>query len=227
MKERIKTYVDSIFFDAPQNRDTEDVKEEMLTNLYEKYDDCIEGGKTPADAYRSVVSGIGDMSELIETLKEKERKYSARAKESAKAKSTEEESKKEQYEAVIIDTDKKKKHSKEYSPRKALKKSIKAAYWLIVVAYYFIVSIQTGKWGVTWITFIAAGIFDDLIDLCFAQTLTRARKAVTGMWWCFVVTSYFVVSFITHRWGITWIVFLVGVAVENAIKALFSLKEEK
>ena len=35
-------------------------------------------------------------------------------------------------------------------------KAIDASFWLVIVAVYFLVSIISGRWDITWILFIAA-----------------------------------------------------------------------
>ncbi len=47
-----------------------ELKDELFENLKEKYNDQIQDGKTEQEAYNSVISGIGDLSELIESVKE-------------------------------------------------------------------------------------------------------------------------------------------------------------
>ena len=45
------------------------MKEEILQNLTEKYNDLLSDGKSEVAAYNIAVAGIGDISELIEELK--------------------------------------------------------------------------------------------------------------------------------------------------------------
>ena len=69
MKERIKEYIDLIFAEAPECAKTREMKEEMFANVSERYDDLINEGKSEAVAYNICISGIGDISELIEDIK--------------------------------------------------------------------------------------------------------------------------------------------------------------
>ncbi|NCC48302.1 MAG: hypothetical protein EOM13_04550 [Clostridia bacterium] len=69
MKDRIKTHIENLFADVPENRQINDLREELLANGLSKYDDLIEQGMTPEDAYRSVISGIGDMTGLLSQLR--------------------------------------------------------------------------------------------------------------------------------------------------------------
>ena len=53
----------------------------------------------------------------------------------------------------------------------------------------------------------------------------KARKSINSAMWAVIVVLYFLISFSTGAWYITWVIFLVGVAVENIIKAIFDLRE--
>lgn len=72
MKNQLKEYIDLIFTDAerrsPGNLRVAELKEELLQNLYEKYDDLIAKGKTPAAAYNIAVAGVGDISGLLDSV---------------------------------------------------------------------------------------------------------------------------------------------------------------
>lgn len=72
MKNKLKEYIDIVFADAeqqaPGNRQVAELKEEILQNLYEKYDNLIATGKTPAAAYNIAVAGVGDISELLDSV---------------------------------------------------------------------------------------------------------------------------------------------------------------
>ena len=72
MKEQLKAYIDTVFSDAeeraPGSERLAELKEEMLHNLYEKYDDLVAAGKSPAAAYHSSVASVGDISELLDSI---------------------------------------------------------------------------------------------------------------------------------------------------------------
>ena len=68
MKEKLRDYLDLIFADAPDCRRTKELKEEMYANVCDKYDDLIAEGKSEASAYNISVAGIGDISELLESI---------------------------------------------------------------------------------------------------------------------------------------------------------------
>lgn len=72
MNEKIKQYVDSLFSQAPRTRRAEELKQELIANLLDKYDDLIKHGKDEETAYAIAISGIGDVDELIKNLREQD-----------------------------------------------------------------------------------------------------------------------------------------------------------
>lgn len=70
MLDKIRTYIDNSFTGINETKKVKELKDELFENLKEKYNDQIQDGKTEQEAYNSVISGIGDLSELIESVKE-------------------------------------------------------------------------------------------------------------------------------------------------------------
>ena len=64
MREQLIQYVNLLFAGAP---DSEDIRQEILQNTLDRYDDLVAAGKTPEAAYRLAISGIGDISEILGT----------------------------------------------------------------------------------------------------------------------------------------------------------------
>ena len=73
MRDRLRGYVESLFIDAPRTKKTVELKEEILQNLYDKYDDLLREGKTEEAAYNIAVAGVGDIIPLLEELERSER----------------------------------------------------------------------------------------------------------------------------------------------------------
>lgn len=65
MKAKLKDYIDTIFADTPRSERVEELRMEMVQNLYEKYDDFVAEGRTPAAAYNMAISSVGDVSTLL------------------------------------------------------------------------------------------------------------------------------------------------------------------
>ena len=64
MKEELIQYVNLLFAGA---HDCEDIRQEILQNTLDRYDDLIAQGKVPEAAYRLAISGIGDIQEILGT----------------------------------------------------------------------------------------------------------------------------------------------------------------
>lgn len=62
MREQLKQYVELLFAGAA---DTEDIKQEILQNTLDRYDDLVSEGKSPEAAYRLAITGIGDINEIL------------------------------------------------------------------------------------------------------------------------------------------------------------------
>ena len=62
MREQLIQYVNLLF---AGNDDVEDIKQEILQNTLDRYDDLIARGRTPEEAYRQAIAGIGDVNEII------------------------------------------------------------------------------------------------------------------------------------------------------------------
>ncbi len=65
MNGKLCAYIDALFASVPQTTTVRELKEEMLQNLTDKYNDLIAEGKTEEEAYKIAVSSIGDVSALI------------------------------------------------------------------------------------------------------------------------------------------------------------------
>ena len=62
MRERLIQYVDLLFAGAA---DAEDIKQEILQNTLDRFDDLVSQGKSEEAAYRLAISGIGDINVIL------------------------------------------------------------------------------------------------------------------------------------------------------------------
>lgn len=68
---KIRQYITRAFEDAPRTKKSVEMQEELISNLIEKYNDQLAQNKTEEEAYNTVIAGIGDLSELTESLRER------------------------------------------------------------------------------------------------------------------------------------------------------------
>ena len=72
MNDMIKNHVGALFAGAPPTRRANDLKDEMVSNLTARYHDLLSQGMDEDAAYKTTIDGIGDISELINSLREQE-----------------------------------------------------------------------------------------------------------------------------------------------------------
>ncbi len=103
------------------------------------------------------------------------------------------------------------------------RKAYLSAFWLIVVAVYFLISFATHAWFITWIIFLIAAAMEQILKAAFvteqeAQTREHKVSAYTSAMWIIIVVLYFVISFTTGAWAFSWVIFLIGAAVQQIVK---------
>lgn len=196
-----------------------ELKEEMIQNLNEKYNDLIGEGKTPEAAYNIVIAGIGDVSYLLKDLEKDAAHPNVVA--AARQKSA-------MYTAVAI-----------------------MLYILSVVPLIILGAIFHGGTAaiigvVIMVIFIAGAtgilIFngmtkpkylksDDTMVEEFKQWQSASqekkslRSSVSSAVWALITAIYFLVSFATGAWYITWVIFIIGAAIQSIINIAFTVKK--
>ncbi len=254
MKAKLAEYIDVIFADAerksPDNRRLAELKEEMLQNLNDKYDDLLAGGRSPAAAYNIAVSSIGDVSPLLDSVtagtagaaggqkppKEPTAPPKAPTPPKRRPLTPEEEARMEQYRS-----------------RSAVMTALAIALYILCVVPCIIIGGDVVGPVLMFLMIAAATamlIFNSMSKPKFvrdadgddddddddndddgddrAETGRPARspayKAISGALWCVTVCVYLLVSFLTGYWHITWMLFLIAAAVDNIVKAIFDLR---
>lgn len=66
--ETIKNYLDNIFSSLPRSAEIIKIKEELLLNMEDKYNELKESGKTENEAIGIVISKFGNIDELVKEL---------------------------------------------------------------------------------------------------------------------------------------------------------------
>lgn len=222
MEDKLRAYMDHLFRDVKLTRNTVELKEEIIQNLVDKYHDMVAEGKTPEAAYNIAVASVGDMDELLSGLnqeKSEDQFVSDEAIERGRRKS-------------------------------ALLTSIAVMLYIVSIIPPIIISEITvydslGPIFMFLIIAVATGLLiynnmtkpryrkmDDSIVEEFKEwqnqndSNRRAMKAISSAMWSIIVVIYFVISFATMAWYITWVVFLIGAAIEAIIKAVFELRKQ-
>jgi len=222
MKEKLRKHVDGIFDETTPTRKAIELKEEMIQNLEDKYKDLISEGKTPEAAYNIAVAGIGDISGLLADL--------------------EEEAKINPWQKIEQETARK---------RSAMLTAVAVMLYILSVLPLIILStIGIGLYDVIGIPIfflmVALGtgllIYNNMTKPRYEkesdtmieefkewksdnQGRKSMRSAISSALWTTIIVVYFIVSFSTGAWYITWIAFIIGGAIESFINIFMNIKK--
>ena len=207
MREQLIRYVDLLFAGAPN---AGDIKQEILQNTLDRYDDLIAQGKSPEAAYSLSIAGIGDISEILGNVPRQEAEPSRQFTQEVRT--------------VPV--------WKKILRAVAICLYIISIIPLIVLAEFGMETL--GLCGTIAIVAVATA----LIILSggkgekrkqeepeFLTPQQEMRRSIRQMVRTVSVCVYLIVSFLTGAWEATWIIFPLGAAVRSLIYACMDLKE--
>lgn len=160
MHSRLRIYVESLFDGVKRTREVVELREEILQNVIDKYEDLIREGKSEEDAYHTAISGIGDINDLLRSMGMDVQEKSDMEKDGERY----------TYDGSMYGKtrpryrrtdDSMVENFKEWNSnnqqKKAVYKSIRSAVWSVTTALYIIISFMTMAWHITWVIFLIAG----------------------------------------------------------------------
>ncbi len=203
----------------------------LTRNLERGYDERIRAGMSELDAYRDVLRNVDEIKAMLDKLpkddgkapdsgKEKRRSARERKAEKKAKKSAESES----------GVGKEGKSGWHMSNRKM--NSLCAALWILVTIVYFLGSFMTGRWELTWLIFLWGTIGQIIMNMVKkynrgAPLGDTIRKGLTPIMWLVITIFYFIVSFGTGMWHLTWLVYLVGAIGQVLLSLVKKLQQGK
>lgn len=209
MREQLQQYVELLFAGA---QNCEDIKQEILQNTLDRYDDLVAEGKVPEAAYRLAISGIGDINEILGTPVPSV--------------------------PVSQPTPPQKANAETDTPVKKMLRAVGVGLYILCAIPVIVLSELgleiIGLCGTLAIAAIATvmvilGARKDPEDEkqiqkpmtpqeTLRQSTIRAIRAVG-------LAVYFLISFLTGAWYITWLVFPICGAAKELANAIFDYKE--
>lgn len=226
MNENLSNHLDLLFEKAPKTRRAFELKEELLANSVEHYDDLIKNGVSPENAYKNVINSIGNVSELFKGLEEMSLNEMKEADEKIKK-------------LAVVKT-------------VAVGIYIFSVFVLILFSLLdesiqtnidmatlgFLIMILIDIVPTCMLVYVSSVYpnyrkHDDTIVENFKEWKSETQKsktikgAVICVLWTLTILLYFTISFATFAWYATWIIFLVAVCAQAVIELLFRLKEMK
>lgn len=217
MYDKLRTHVDELFYSAPKTRKAQELKEEILANLIDRYNDFWDNGKNEMDAFNNAISGIGDVEELINALNENN----------------------------IFDYEKIQKQREKFALMIAISVALYIISVVVVILFDSIgldgnvsacimLTIDAFATGLIIYSIMSRPKYiktDDTIVEDFKEWKQQSSdkkviiKSITSIYWPIIVSIYLLLSFIFNIWGYSWIIFIIGIAGINIIKLIFDLKE--
>ncbi len=98
-----------------------------------------------------------------------------------------------------------------------LRGAMSSSLWALIVIVYLGLSFLTGWWHVSWILFLVGGLLQTIISYYMSPKETR-KKSLGGILWTGITVLYFILSFATGAWHITWLLFLLAVAIQQILR---------
>lgn len=217
MNEKIKNYVSLIFDGVPRSQKANELRNEITSNLNDRYEALIAEGKTENEAYGFAIAELGNIDDLINEL--------------------------------MPDAEIMEKVNKERK-RKAIIVAIAFTLYIlsfaqcllqilfqvnpIIIAVSFIVIIAIATGMLVYINISTpqellpymneAGRVRKNLNDSFESSLDQRspfQSSLRSFLWLMIVVVYFLVSFITGAWHITWLIFIAGSAISKGINAIF------
>ena len=204
MREQLIQYV-SLLFAGAEN--CEDTKQEILQNTLDRYDDLIADGKTPEAAYRLAITGIGDINEILG-----------------------------RQDAVLPAVTTAADREDSDTPTKKLLRAIAVGLYILCPMPLIVLSeIGMPVFGLCGLLCFVA-VATVLIILGAKKSgkdsqeaddepKSELGKSISGLIWAIGLALYFIISFATSAWYITWVIFPIIGAVQGLVRAILDLKE--
>ncbi len=216
MSNKIRSKVDLLFADAPQTKKVFELKEELIVNLTEKYDDLVGLGKAPEDAYNSVIASIGDVDELIKGLRQNDVFNSEREE-------------KERRKTALVVSGAVGLYILSILALISIVEVFRADGVLALIVFLLIAGFSTCMLIYHFMSkpkYIKAD--DTLVEEFkeWKQEHTKKNqlcKSLISIMWTLTVAIYLFISFTMGIWAYSWIIFIIGAVVDQIIRLVFDM----
>ncbi|MDR1905696.1 MAG: permease prefix domain 1-containing protein [Clostridiales bacterium] len=176
MREAFQKYLDKRFSSYKKSKALNDFKEELLSNLNERFEEFKAEGLSDNESYKRSIESLGDYSDALKTLD---------AHTPAKTMVT--------YSKLIL--------------------SVSALYFVLLITAYLGISFLTKGWSKTWLIVLVGSVLYVVVmfilnskNALANQKNGKMRFNVLAIFTAVMLLSYFFISFVTKKWGITWLI---------------------
>ncbi len=209
MRENLIQYVNLLFVGAA---DSDEIRQEILQNTLDRYDDLVNQGKSPEAAYRLAISGIGDVNEILG--------HSFQSADSSRP-------------SAVPSP----KQADQEEKERRTKRAVAIAFYILCpVPVIILGEIGTGALGVA-LMFLLIAAATALMIMNSDEKEEKAalrkeqnprqelKKGIGSLVWAIGMAAYFILSFATNAWYITWVLFPIIGCVQGLTNAIIDLKE--
>jgi len=212
MREQLIQYVNLLFAGAA---DSEDIKQEILQNTLDRFDDLVSQGKSPEAAYRLAISGIGDINEILGSAPKKQAAPSF-----------------DPIQEITPETP-------EDIKRKKIRGVAIAIYILCAIPLIILSEFGAETLGLCLtLALVACATYlmiitgkkdndDDDQENPEISPSRQLKKSIENLIWTIGLAVYLIISFLTGAWYITWIIFPMLGCIEGLVNAIIDLKGAK
>lgn len=202
MRQNLEQYVILLFAGTA---DCDEIRQEILQNTLDHYDDLISQGVAPEAAYCQAISGIGDLSEILTASGQE----------------------------ISLQPYKSSADEEQPASRK-LFTTIAVAMYILCPLPVLLLQNVAGVCLLLVMVAAATGLLivvernkpDEKEDRQEGTPKHKLQKSVSSLISTLGVAVYFIVSFATGAWYITWVIFPLTAAVKGLVHACLDLKEE-
>ena len=210
MREQLVQYIDLLFAGTP---DSDEMKQEILQNTLDRFDDLVAHGKTPEAAYRLSISGIGDISEILGSTRQ-----------SVNISNCTQNTENENLQTETIGN-------------RNLRAIGIALYILCAIPLFLLCDLGYETLGLTLtILLVAVATYIMIItgknepenEEQHEQTQapeSALKNSISKFYGAVTLAVYLIVSFSTGAWYITWLIFPISGCIKGLINAVIDLKE--
>lgn len=219
MNEKIRIHVNKLFEKAPNTKRVNDLKDEIISNANDKYNDYVQNGKTEEEAYVKVIEEIGDVDELVEEL--------------VKASPINQEGRKDnrQKTALVVSISVGLYILSIISI--AVLEELALPEFVSISAFFMIAGLATCLLIYHFMSRPKYSKYEDTMVEEFKEwngrndKNTEIRKAIDSIIWTLTTIIYLTVSFLFGIWYISWIIFIIAVLIQQIVNLIFKLGEKE
>lgn len=218
MYENLHYKVDELFKNAPRTNRANEIKEEILANVIDRYNDLMQAGKSENDAVNIAISGIGDVDEIIRGLRENDdNSYGTMMGERKKFAMRMSIAIGLYILSVAIEV-----FCTEYLN---MNDGLSSAIMLSIDAVATVILIYNFTSRPKYVKADDSIVEDFKEWRAVNDDKREIRKSIRAIVWSIVTIMYFIVSFIYGGWSFSWIIFLIGGVIEKIISLIFELRK--